>query len=383
MESGMRFGAPSGVARTRRSAPSGGACASSFVPSRLGGLDARTLGGSLIDVLVGLAVGLLCIAIVYRVFIAMDGVRRNAALVADTQSNATFALFTLASQIGNAGAATAAAARYLDTCPVVTDVASTLRPIDVLITDGGAADRPDSIVVRGSLAPAAGLPAAFADPAPAGTPFHVQSPDAFAVGDRVAAISRTGTCAMTEITTVGAAVGGVTTIEHGEVALDFPVTSVLLDLGPARRGFATRFDVASGALRSTDVSNGDAPVPLASNVVNFKAQYGIDADGDGTLDTWASAASADFAPATLLAAPRATLERIEAIRFGLVVRTERPDTRLARRFDWVLFDCEQEDKTSCPGRLTGTIAASAAGSYRYRIYETIVPLRNVRWNRGA
>ena len=379
----MHLGAPSGVACTRRFASSGVARTPPFMSSRSGSLDARTLGGSLIDVLVGLAVGLLCIVIVYRVFVAMDGVRRDAALVADTQSNATFALFTLASQIGNAGAATAAAARYLDTCPVVTDVASTLRPIDVLITDGGAVDRPDSIVVRAGLAPAARLPAAFADAAPTGTPSQVQSPDAFAIGDRVAAISRTGACAMTEITTVGVAVGGVSTIEHGEVAVDFPVTSVLLDLGPARRGFATRFDVASGALRSTDLSNGDAPVPLASNIVNFKAQYGIDADGDGTLDTWVSAASADFSPATLLAAPRATLERIEAIRFGLVVRTERPDTRLARRFDWVLFDCEQEDKTSCPGRLTGTIAASAAGSYRYRTYETIVPLRNVRWNRGA
>ena len=147
----MRSGAPSGVARTRRSAPSGGACASSFVPSRLGTLDARTLGGSLIDVLVGLAVGLLCIAIVYRVFIAMDGVRRNAALVADTQSNATFALFTLASQIGNAGAATAAAARYLDTCPVVTDVASTLRPIDVLITDEALGRRRARVTVYWQL----------------------------------------------------------------------------------------------------------------------------------------------------------------------------------------------------------------------------------------
>jgi type IV pilus assembly protein PilW len=371
MENGMRIGAPSGVACTRR-----------YAPSRSGLLDARSPGGSLIDVLMGLAVGLLCIVIVYRVFVALDGVRRNAALVADTQSNATFALFTLVSQIGNAGAATAAAARYLDTCPAVTDVASTLRPIDVLITDGGAADRSDSIVVRGSLAPAAALPAGFADAAPAGAPFRVQSPDAFAVGDRVAAISRTGTCAMTEVTTVGASAGGVSTIEHGEVAVDFPVTSVLLDLGRARRGFATRFDVASGALRSTDLSNGDAPVPLASNIVNFKVQYGVDADGDGTLDTWASAASADFAPATLLAAPRATLERIEAIRIGLVVRTERSDAELSRRFDWVLFDCEQEDKTSCPGRLTGAIGASAAGSYRFRTYETIVPLRNVRWNRG-
>ncbi|MGE5168842.1 MAG: PilW family protein [Rudaea sp.] len=343
----------------------------------------RPRGGSLIEVLTGLAVGLLCIVIVYRAFVAIDGVRRNATMVADAQGNANFALFTLASHLGNAGASISAAARFLDTCPAGTDIATTLRPIEALITDGGAPDRPDSIVVRAGRALAAALPASFADAAPAGSPFQVQSPDAFAVGDRAVAISRTGSCAMTQITAVGAPVGGVSAIDHTPVAIDFPVTSVLLDLGPASRGWATRFDVAAGTLRSTDVANGDAPVPLASNIVNFKLQYGIDADGDGALDTWASAASAGFSPATLLAAPRATLERIEAIRVGVIVRTERADARLSRGFDWVLFDCQQEDKTACPGRLTGTIAASAAGSHRYRTYETIVPLRNVRWNRGT
>jgi type IV pilus assembly protein PilW len=369
VKKGVRSGEALGAIRRKRSR----SCA----------LDRRVRGGSLIEVLVGLAIGLLCVVVVYRVFVAIDGVRRNAAMVADAQGNATFALFTLASRIGDAGAATAAAARFLDTCPAETDIAATLRPIDVLITDGGASDRPDSIVVRASLASTAVLPASFAEAAPAGAPFRVQSPDAFAVGDRVVAISRTGICAMTEVTAAGTPAGGVTTIDHTPVAADFPVTSVLLDLGPASRGWATRFDVAAGALRSTDLANGDAPVPLASNIVNFKLQYGIDVDGDGALDTWASATSAGFAPATLLAAPRATLERIEAIRVGLVVRTERADTQLSRSFDWVLFDCEQEDKASCPGRLTGTIGASAAGSYRYRTFETVVPLRNVRWNRGA
>jgi type IV pilus assembly protein PilW len=338
----------------------------------------------LIDVLVGLAVGLLSMVIVHQAFVVLDTVRRNAAAAADAQSSGAFALFTLASQIGNAGAGTAGAARWLDTCPAATDVTTTLRPIDVLITDGGAADRPDSLVVRQALAPIIATPATFASVAPAGASFRVESPDGFEVGDRVVATSRTGSCAMTQVTAVGASAGGVVELAHSAVSIDLPVTSVLLNLGPATRASTLRYDVVSGALRSTDLANGDAPVPLASNVVNLKFQYGIDSDADGTLDTWVGASSPGaWTPALLLAAPRATLERIKAIRIGIIVRSDRIDRALTRGFHWVLFDCERDDKAACPGRLEGTIAASASGSYRYRAFETVVPLRNVIWNRGA
>ncbi len=341
-------------------------------------------GASLIDALVGLAIGLLSMVIIHQAFVAIDTVRRHAAAVADAQSSGAFALFALASQIGNAGAGTAAAARWLDTCAATADVTTTLRPIDVLITDGGAAARPDSLVIRQALAPIIATPAAFASAAPAGVSFQVESPDGFAVGDRVVATSRTGSCAMTQVTAIGAPAAGVVELAHSPLTIDLPVTSVLLNLGPASRASTLRYDVVSGTLRSTDLANGDAPVPLTSNVVNLKFQYGIDSGADGTLDTWARATSADsWAPAALLGAPRATLERIKAIRIGIIVRSERVDRALTRSFHWVLFDCELDDKTACPGRLEGTIAGSANGSYRYRAFETVVPLRNVIWNRGA
>jgi type IV pilus assembly protein PilW len=340
-------------------------------------------GASLIDVLVGLAVGLVVTIIVYQTFLALDSIRRTATATADLQSSGAFALFTLATQIGNAGAGLAAAARWLDTCPPTADIVTSLRPIDVLITDGGRADVPDSLVVRQALATTVGMPAAFASPAPAGSNFHIESPDGFAAGDRVVAISRSGVCAMSQITAIGAPSGGIVDIAHAPVAVDLPATSVLLNLGPAGRASTMRYDVVAGTLRSTDLTNGDAPAPLVPNIVNLKFQYGIDVDGDGVLDTWAGAAPPGaWAPATLLAAPRATLERIKAVRMGIVARSERPDRTLTRGYQWVLFDCASDDKASCPGRLAGTIAGSASGSYRYRTYETIVPLRNVIWNRG-
>jgi hypothetical protein len=66
---------------------------------------------------------------------------------------------------------------------------------------------------------------------------------------------------------------------------------------------------------------------------------------------------------------------------GLIVRSDFLDRSVKTAFGWTLFDCEAIDKSSCPGRLSGSIAATAAGGYRYRLHETVVPLRNTLWNR--
>jgi hypothetical protein len=78
----------------------------------------------------------------------------------------------------------------------------------------------------------------------------------------------------------------------------------------------------------------------------------------------------------VLAAPAAALARIKAIRLGLVVRSETFDRDLTAPFDWVLFDCGQDDVTRCPGRLAGTLPPN----WRYRSYETVIPLRNTLCN---
>ncbi len=340
----------------------------------------RAHGASLIDVLVGLALGLLCMVVMYQAFLALDTARRNASAAADAESGGAFALHALTVHIGNAGAGFSLAAPWLDTCPATPDAATTLRPVAVLITDSGAADRPDSIVVRQSRAPS-GAPAPLASPAPAGTPLRAESADGFAAGDRIVAVSRTGTCATADITAAGAPVVGVIELTSSPIAVDLPASTVLVNLGRTGESAVTRYDVAAGNLRSTDIGNGDAPAPLAPNVVNAKFQYGLDADGDGTLDTWTSATGA-WSAANVLAAPHAVLTRIKAVRIGLVVRTEERERARTRSERWVLFDCELADKTACPGRLEGTVAPTSAGGYRYRTFESVVALRNALWNRA-
>jgi type IV pilus assembly protein PilW len=117
-------------------------------------------------------------------------------------------------------------------------------------------------------------------------------------------------------------------------------------------------------------------VPLASGVVNLKAQYGIDKDNDGYLDDWVSASEAGWDANTLMSAAGTKLEQlssIKAVRIAIVTRSEQFD-REAGAFSYTLFNCAV---AICDGK----IAITAPAQWRYRVYETIVPLRNVIWNK--
>ncbi|HET8832564.1 MAG TPA: hypothetical protein VFN86_10840, partial [Casimicrobiaceae bacterium] len=269
-------------------------------------------GVTLVDIVVALVVASLTIIVVAQAFVVIQTIRRSVAGAADAHAASALALRTLAIAAANAGAGITQVADAFDSCPVAADVATTLRPLAVLITDGGRADRPDSLIVRQSLAPST-VAARLFSAAPAGSSWTIEAVDGFNVDDRVIATSRDGRCAMTDVAGIASGATGAITLTHAAVDIDLPVTSLLLSLGPHARASTSRYDLVSGALRSTDIGNGDAPNPLVSNIVNVKFQYGIDSDGDGALDMWAPAAGA-WSAANVAAAPWATLARIKALR---------------------------------------------------------------------
>ena len=342
------------------------------------------LGAGLVDVMVGVTVALFAVLIIYVVVARSDKVRQDAQAAGDAQQTGLFVLSRLAFDIANAGSGFADAAKAMSSCPPSASVVDTLRPVAILITDAGRDDLADSVVIRYGVAAGIGAAVPFAAAAAAGENFLVQSPFGFAVGDRVIAIGRNGDCAATDVTGINVPAPGFVEIAHAPLTTAFPLSSWLANLGPTKDAQIIRYDVVSGVLRTTDLLGGDAPNPLASNIINLKLQYGVDRDGDGMLDTWVPAQagpSGDWSAAVLLAAPADTLRRIKAIRIGLIVRSDFFDRDIKSSFGWTMFDCEASDKSTCAGRLSGVIAASAGGGYRYRMHETVVPLRNQIWNR--
>ena len=347
--------------------------------------QARLIGSSLIEVMVGIGAALVAVLVIYIAVAVSDKLRRDALSTGDAQQSATFILSRLAFDLANTGHGYATATSALATCPASTNVVDSLRPLGIVITDSGRDDVADTVVIRYGASRASGGPILFAASSDAGTPLLLRAPFGFDVGDRIVAVGRNGTCAATEVIGVNFPAPGLVEIAHAPAVPPFPQSSWVVNVGPTRDTQIVRYDVAAGVLRTTDLLGGDAPNPLASNIVNLKLQYGIDSDGDGSLDTWAPARvgpSGDWTAPMVLAAPPQILRRIKAVRIGLVIRTDFFDRTMTDAFSWTLFDCEAIDKSTCPGRLTGVIAPTSAGGYRYRTYESVVPLRNVIWNDG-
>jgi type IV pilus assembly protein PilW len=332
-------------------------------------------GFSLIEIMIGIVIGMIAVLVIYQVFALAEGIKRNTTSVGDAQQNGLLSSFMLSVQLANANNGFAYAMKELGTCTPTASPATTFRPIPVLITDGGSDTTPDSFVVNYSQAQRLVAPAPFTVPSSAGAPYRVQSPLGFKVGDIVLAISLGGDCVPSRVTGVaGPDVNGVVTINHTGAAVGFPTDSVLLNLGPKNGGQRVAYDVASGVLRSAPLwdDTGAAlgapvPNPIASNIINMKLLYGID-NGAGGLD-WVTATGA-WSAANVMNASTSNLAKIRAVRIGIVVQGEQWD-RDAPDYTWTLFEGGTQ--------ISHTIAA-AGGNYRYRTYEMTIPLRNPIWN---
>jgi type IV pilus assembly protein PilW len=390
-------------------------------------------GFSLIEIMVGLVIGLIAVLVIYQVFTVAEGFKRNTTAAGEAQMNGLFSTFVLGMELGNGGAAMAVSAADLASCADTGNIATTFRPIPVLITDGGGNSNPDSFVVTYSIATTLVSTAMFNAPAASGAlTYDIQSSGGFHKGDLVVGIANpvgpNSNCASSKVT---ADPGPITvpptcdpndinksanclahmTITHTGANVSFTGnglsgSSTLFNMGPADRAQKIRYSVNNGVLYSTPLLDSDGvPAalpgnPLASNIVNMKVQYGIDSDVDqrGLLDYWVQGTTAtpkgDWSPAAILPATITKINQIKAIRIGIIVQSEQFDKELAGftggdyvngDYNWVLFDCADIVKANCPGRLTGSVPASVSppGNWRFRKYETVIPLRNEIWNKAS
>ena len=342
-------------------------------------------GFSLIEIMVGVVIGLIAVLVIYQVFAAAEGIKRNTTSVGDAQQNGLLSSFILGIELANAANGVADAIPQLGTCTATVDPATNFRPIPLLITDGGADTTPDTFVVNYSVSQRVVTPVEFFGTATAGSDFQVHSLTGFRPGDLMIAISMKGDCAVSRATAVVAdpqppAPDGddVVKISHTGVGVDMPAGAFLLNMGPQGGGQRVQFDVAGGVMRSTALWNAtgaavaSAPNPIASNVLNMKLLYGIENVGGGV--TWVQATGA-WSAANVLAAPTTTLGKIKAVRIGLVVQGE--------QFDKAKYD---QDLILHPKwKLFGTVLGTALEGdippgFRVRVYETAIPLRNPMWN---
>ena len=131
------------------------------------------------------------------------------------------------------------------------------------------------------------------------------------------------------------------------------------------------YSVANGSLVSQDFFSSLTQVQLANNVVSLKAYYGISDAGSQVVNNWVSATGSWATPTA------EDFKRIKAIRVAVVVRSP-----LKERLPPGQTVCAIT--TTAPESWPGGPAIDLSNDsdwrcYRYRTFETVVPLRNVLW----
>ncbi len=334
-------------------------------------------GVGLIEVMVGIVISMLLVLVIYQIYEISEGQKRTITAGSDAQQNASYGLYVLGRDLAIAGNGIASMAATLDQCAM-------LRPVPVLIVAGATALDPDSITVLYGGSQSLSTPVPFMQNSAVNT-YVVHGPVGFSANpdpkktDVIAAVQG-NKCTLATIDAGGVAVDaktGFATLNVTPVAGDLAatysaVTSSVVNLGPegAMGRIAYTVDPTAHALRSQRKLPADGPVvPVVSDVVNLKAQYGLDTDNDGIVDTWQDATGGIWSAANLPNQPLATLRQIRAVRIAIVTRS-----------------AQYEKLAVTPGPLVmleGAVSMALGADdqhYRYRVLETVVPLRNALWN---
>lgn len=323
-------------------------------------------GFSLVEIMVGIVIGMLAIIVMLQTFSLFEGRKRTTTSGSDAMSEGVMALYALQRDIRQAGYGVSA----LDIlgCPVTISGVSidlapvTINPPTAVIPRAGIDANTDTLlVIYGN---SEGQPQGRSDltalPLPAAANYHVQlgSP--------------------------------CTLFAPPNVAPPLPASGTLYDLGPAPRILA--YAVRSGNLTmcdylARDCSDAANYAPIANNIVSLRAQYGHDTATPNPLPAGLMAGVPDpltgIFPAyrvdsydqsqTLPAGATAACKwaRTGAVRLALVARSAlfEKDAVTAAAPVW-------EGSDGAPIDLS---ANGDWGYYRYKVFQTIVPLRNVTW----
>lgn len=339
----------------------------------------RHKGFSLVELMVGLAIGMIAAIIVLQVFAISEERKRNTTSGADAMSNGAIMFFQMQRDITLAGYGFAAAQTFNCNLTWTAGAAAIATPVPlapvtinpaVTIIPAGDANTDTMLVMYGNTN---GQPQGNAMSA-AGTTYTVQLPAAFAVGDRV--VAAPAACGAANLlldrvaTSSGTGGGSTITVDTGGAG------TTLYNLGPAPRiqAYAIRnknLTVCDYMVNDCglDANKNDSTIwlPIASNIVSMRAMYARDIN---------RANDHQVTPTT-----SCEWTRIPAINLVLIARSVQYDK------NEVTSDTVQLPLIPVANAPTWTDSAGAPLTmpdtdwkhYRYKVFQGLVPIRNVGW----
>jgi type IV pilus assembly protein PilW len=267
----------------------------------------------------------------------------------------------------------------------------TLDMVPVRITQG-AAGAPDTITVMygsGELLP---NPASITQNMPsASSLFKVSNRYGFQEGDIIIAAEAGKDCTLAQVSSLPGALGLNDNIIHDSGTYTDPDTGLPKDIrynpsaSPPGSGISYTTNAKMFNLGAAPVNNiysiqnsqltqqqalfGPVPaaaIPLHDGIVQLQAQYGKDTNSDGVVDLFD-----DITPATT-----ALWAQVLAVRIAVVARSglyEKEQVSPATIQMW-------ENSAAVP-TTTGPVWTLTADErhYRYKVFQTVVPIRNMIW----
>ncbi len=321
----------------------------------------RHNGFTLVEIMVGLAIGMLATLIILQVISVFEAQKRATTGTADAQTNGSIALFNITRELNLAGYPLMPIADSPLECTTVTFGTTGITSITPVTLTDGASGVSDTITLRYGNSAMGGIPATIeAMGAPNPNDATVGNNLGCATGD-IALISNGTTCALTVVTGTSPASTVPATITLTET------TNATSGANLACLGVWNEIDFAVNG--GNLVREG---VPVVAGIVSIQAQYGLsDSANSNQVTQWVE-------PSVINTSSIADRNRVKAIRIAIVARNSK---------------MEVGNVTTAINAWTGSVSSPAPTldlsadpdwqRYRYRVFETIVPLRNVIWARDT
>jgi len=358
----------------------------------------RHRGFTLIELMVAMLLGLITTLIIAEVMLKSEGNRRTTTDGSDAQLNGAMALYTMQRDITMAGYGIISTNTVLG-CEVRgkygNNAAHSFTLAPVVITAGASGDVSDSITVLRSGSNGYAVPIVTTGThANTDTFFNVQSTLGVSLGDLMLAMpvapDSTHWCTMFTVNAGATSSLTATTIPNETATTSWSPAATNMPTSYASGSMLAkisqlvyrRFSVSSNDLVSTDLitdTDGTATNTIGPQIVLLKAYYGKDINADGAVDTYDTTT-----PTTT-----AGWLQIKTIRIAVVARSAQREKDAVTTTN-PLWDV---------GKATSVINASACGAskcmpleihpasgadtewqhYRYKVYDTVIPLRNMLW----
>lgn len=369
----------------------------------------RERGMSLVEIMVATAVGLIGVTMIMQVFAVAEGQKRTTTGASDAQISGNIALFNIErdlryagfGMVTNNGNMLGCDTYVYDSQRPTPEFNFTMAPAIITVDAGGGnsdtikiAYGAPAVVIEGAL---------FSTGAAASAAFPLKNAAGFRLGELAVAYESGKKCATIEIT--GFTAGAVNTVEHTDGAAftytdtggnvvnaterynnagglpsaspeTYSTSARLYSLGrnPVVKSYVvvgdrlmTQSELPYVAAQDPD-NNGFSDAEVATGIIQMKAMYGKDTNGDRVVDAWN----------TTVPANATEWMQVRAVKIALLARSGLFEKTM------VTPNAPVWTHPGTGAAVNFTMANLSDGTdwrnYRYRVYQTTVPLRNMIWS---